>query len=97
MEINTLEGLLEWLVIGGGGVALFVLVAEKWEWFQRLDSENKKLYSNVVASLIALGSALLLQAVPPEVLGDIDLAMKVIVGVIVSIYGKEVFHKIVNK
>jgi len=73
MEINTLEGLFEWLVIGGGGLALFVLVAEKWEWFQRLDSENKKLYSNVVASLIALGSAMIVRQSRPKFLGTLTL------------------------
>ena len=97
MEISSLEGLLQWLVVGGGGVAIFVLVAEQWGWFQDLPKEQKKLYSDVVSALLALGSAMLLQALPPEVMANIDLAVKIIFGVVVSIYGKEFLHKLKNK
>lgn len=97
MDIVSLEGFFYWLAVGGGGVALFVLVAEDWKWFQGFSSSDKKLLSNFISAGIALLASLVLSAIPAEYMQQVDSVVKIIFVILTSIYGKEFLHKIANK
>jgi len=84
---------LNWVYIGGGAVALFVMVAERWEWFQDLAPEQKTLYSDFLVAVIALATGALLAFVPPELLAEADIYLKVVGAVIYAVTGKEIFYK----
>ena len=84
---------LQWLSYGGGFVALFVILAEKWSWFQELAPELKEIFSSVVVSLGVAAIGLVLYFVSPESLSQGDIYLNVLAAIVFAITGKEILYK----
>jgi hypothetical protein len=84
---------LQWLAYGGGFVALFVMFAEKWPWFQGLAPELKEIVSNVFVALGVAGIGLVLYFVSPDGLAQGDVYLNVFAAIVYAITGKEILYK----
>jgi hypothetical protein len=88
---------LYWLAYSGGFVALFVMLAEHWKWFQGLAPELKELVSNIIIAVGVAGAGLALYFVPAEVLAQGDMYLNVLAAIIYAVAGKEILHKQLHK
>lgn len=90
MEITEF---LVWVASGLGSSAIFSYFAERWEWFQTLKTDTRKLVATLGASVLAMLAYVTVTYVPVEVWVALSPYWQLIVGVIVINYGTEVFHQ----
>jgi hypothetical protein len=83
---------LMWLSGGVGATLVMSYIAERWEWFQSLSTEQKKLGKTFGATVIAIGAFLTFTYVPPEVWEMLTPYWQILLAVITANYGVEVFH-----
>ena len=83
--------LFVWLT-GFGATVVASYFAERYWRFQALNSEMKRLWKTVVASVIAIIAFLTIEYVPVEFWSAVAPYWKLVFGVIVANYGTEVFH-----
>ncbi len=89
--MSILEALV-WLSSGVGATLVASYFAERWAWFQAQSAEAKKVYKVVFASLISILALLTYTYVPAEVWIALTPYWQLVLGVIASNYGVEVFH-----
>jgi len=88
----SIQDVLVWLFGGVGASAVFSYLAERWEWFQSLTVDTKKVYKTVGASVIAILAFVAYTYVPVSYWEVLSPYWQVVVGVIAVNYGVEVFH-----
>ena len=89
----TIQDVLLWVASGLGATFVFSYVAERWEKFQSLEFETKRLISTVVSSVLAISAFVIYTYTPPEVWVSLSPYWQLVLGVITVNYGKEIFHK----
>ena len=82
-----------WLAGGLGSSVTFSYIAERLEWFQKLDVDAKKVWATVGSSVIAILAYVIYTYVPSEVWVVLSPYWQLIVAVISVNYGTQVFHK----
>ena len=89
MSINDF---LIWMYGGLGSSLVFSYFAERWERFQMLSSDQRKLYKTIGASLVAIVSYLAITYVPVDFWTLLSPYWELVLGVIAVNYGVEMFH-----
>ena len=89
----SVTDLLTWL-FGGLGASLVVsYIFERWNWFQRQSFDLKKLLTTISASVLAILAFIVFTYVPPEFWVSISPYWQIIVAIVTTNYGTQVFHK----
>lgn len=91
MKFDALT-LLNWIIYGGGSIALFSFVAVYWKWFQSQDKNVKFWVSSVIASVLAVAAYALVAYAPPEFFALIDPYVKIVGMVFVANGFKQVWY-----
>lgn len=89
----SIQEFLVWLASGLSASFVFSYVAERWDWFQSLGVEAKKLWSTVGASVLAVLAYVVYTYVPVEVWTLLSPYWQLVVAVITVNYGTQAFHK----
>lgn len=89
----TINDFVLWLASGLGASFVFSYFAERWNWFQDLKADTKKLYSTIGASVIAILAYVTITYVPAEVWVVLSPYWQLVVGVIAVNYGTQGFHQ----
>jgi hypothetical protein len=82
-----------WLASGLGSSFVVSYFAERWMWFQSLESEQRKIWSTFGASVLAILSYLVYTFVPAEFWVMLSPYWQIVVGVITVNYGTRIFHE----
>lgn len=85
MDFDSKE-FLNWLVYGGGSIAIFSFVAVYWKQFQTWSREKKFWVSSAISSVLAVIAYYAVQYVPAEVFEQINPVAQII-GVILLANG----------
>jgi len=83
---------LVWLSGGLGASLVVSYLAERWAWFQYQLPSNKILLKTVAASVLAVVAYLVYTHVPVDFWSLIDPYWQIVLAVIATNYGVEVFH-----
>lgn len=89
--MSIVEFLL-WVASGLGASSVFSYFAERWEWFQTLKADAKKLVATVGASVLAVTAYAVVTYVPAEFWVLLTPYWQIIIGVVIVNYGTQVFH-----
>lgn len=89
--MSIVEWLL-WVASGLGSSAVFSYIAERWDWFQTLKSDTKRLVATVGASVLALTAYAVVTFTPAEFWVLLTPYWQIVVGVIAVNYGTQMFH-----
>jgi len=88
----SIQDFLVWLSGGVGATLVASYIAERSAWFQTLDSEVKKFGKTVASALVAIVAYLTYAYVPAEVWVVLSPYWQIILAVVATNYGVEVFH-----
>lgn len=89
----SIQEFLLWLTSGLGASFVFSYFAERWEGFQSLSKDTRKLWATIGASALAILAYLVYTYVPAEVWVTLSPYWQLVVAIITVNYGTEVFHK----
>lgn len=89
----SIQEFLMWLAGGLGSTFVFSYIAERWAWFQSLKSDTKKMLATVGSSLIAVLAYVTFTYVPVSFWEVVSPYWQIVVAVIATNYGTQVFHK----
>jgi len=90
--MNVNEFLL-WILGSGGAVIILSWLAERSVWFLAQSSGMKKAIFFLLASVISIGSYVVVNYVDPNILVMIDPYFKIITGLFVTIISGQMFHE----
>lgn len=88
----SIQDFLVWLSGGVGATLVASYIAERSAQFQTLDSEVKKFSKTVASALVAIVAYLTYTYVPAEVWVVLSPYWQIILAVVATNYGVEVFH-----
>jgi hypothetical protein len=88
----SIQDFLVWLSGGVGATLVASYIAERSVWFQALKSDTKKVYTTVVSAILAIGAYLTFTYVPVEVWTVLSPYWQIVLAVIATNYGGQVFH-----
>jgi uncharacterized membrane-anchored protein len=88
----TIVDFLVWLSGGIGATLVASYIAERWQWFQEQTPNVKTFLKTVVASVIAVAAFVTYTYVPAEVWIALAPYWQLILGVVATNYGVEIFH-----
>ena len=94
MNFNDLNGLLNFLIYGGGVILVASWVLDRIPPFVTLPSETKKLINIIVSVVLALGCFAVLTYVPADIFVLVDPWFKVAMAVIVMYSGQQIVHQL---
>jgi len=97
MEFSmTFAEFLAWLINGGGAIMAASWILERIPAFQNLSEGMKSFVAKALAAVLGLG-ALALITFAPDVIVLVQPYFSIIAFIFVSIFGIEMFHRVVNK
>lgn len=88
----SIQDFLVWLSGGVGATLVASYIAERSVWFQSLSSEVKKLGKTLASALVAIVAYLTYTYVPVEVWTVLSPYWQIVLAVVATNYGVEVFH-----
>lgn len=84
--------ILNWIMYGGGAIMIFSFLAVYWTWFQGQNTGVKFWVSSGIASVLALAAYYVVLYVPASVLAQLDMPVKLVVGILTANGFKQVFY-----
>jgi hypothetical protein len=83
---------LNWIIYGGGSIAIFSFVAVYWKKFQLWSKEKKFWVSSGISSVLAVASYFAVQYVPAEVFAQINPIAQIIGVVLLANGFKQIWY-----
>ena len=96
---GDLTAVLRWIIAGGAAVlvsALASFLGERWPWFQKLSSDNKRLLQLCLSILLSIGAKLALDNVPSDMIQAIQPYWQLIAVILAGMAGNQTFHLMQN-
>ncbi len=88
----SIQDFLVWLSGGVGATFAASYIAERNARFQSLESDAKRIYTTAVSVILAIGAYLTFTYVPAEVWVLLSPYWQIVLAVIATNYGGQVFH-----
>lgn len=92
--LESLYAFFSWLLYSGGAALFVSWLLDKIPAFQALKSEVKKIVALVSTLTVGLGAYAFITYVPPDVILVLDPWFKIIVGLVLTWSGQQVYHKL---
>jgi hypothetical protein len=92
MGIETLNGLVSWIIWSGGALLIASWILDKIPSFVALQPDPKRYINMAVSVILALAAYAVITYVPVAVFTALDPWFKIVAGVVALYSGQQLYH-----